>query len=259
MTGPPTPSGGERADEPSPPWARREARGEKLFRYSLCVGLPFLLAGLVAVIVALLPAVAAVPLSAALVLLVAVLVIAERRARNRALAMVALFRAVEEGDADKVRELAARGVKRAVGPALLHHAVLKGDESVVAALIEAGFDVDVKTGDTKLPASPLFAAALEGHKAIAERLIAAGADPNTRCSDPTILPGATPLHAAARGGHSDLVKMLLSAGAAADAKDAEGRTPFELAEARGHKETAALLGSLTGSPDADRGRPPTTG
>ncbi len=241
MTGPPTPSGGERAGKASPPWARREARGEKLFRYALCIGLPFLLAGLVAAVAVLLPAVAAVPLSAALVLLVAFLVIAERRTRNRILTMVAFFRAVEEGDADKVRELAAKPVKRGVGPALLYHAVLKGDESVVAALLDATFDVDAKAGDTRLPASPLFAAALEGHKAIVERLIAAGADVNARCSDPKILPGATPLHAAARGGHGEIVKILVSAGAAADAKDAEGRTPFELAEARGHKETAALL------------------
>ena len=246
MTGPPTPSGGERAGKASPPWARREARGEKLFRYALCIGLPFLLAGLVAVIVALLPAAAAVPLSAALVLLVAALVIAERRTRNRILTMVAFFRAVEEGDVDKVRELAAGGVKRAVGPALLHHAVLKGDESIVAALIEAAFDVDAKAGDNRLPASPLFAAALEGHKAIVGKLIAAGADVNARCSDPTILPGATPLHAAARRGHSEIAGMLVASGAAADAKDADDLTPLEIAEARGHKETAALLGSLTG-------------
>ncbi|MHC4502103.1 MAG: ankyrin repeat domain-containing protein [Planctomycetota bacterium] len=241
MTGPPTPSGGERADEPSPPWARREARGEKLFRYALCVGLPFLLAGVVAVMVTLLPAAAAVPLSAALVTLVAVLAIAERRARKRILTMVALFRAVEEGDAGRIRALAAGGVNRGAGPALLQHAVWKGNESVVATLLEAGFDVDAKAGNRRLAASPLFAAALEGHKAIAERLIAAGADVNARCSDPKILPGATPLHAAARGGHSEIVQMLVSSGAAADAKDAEGRTPFELAEARGHKETAALL------------------
>jgi ankyrin repeat protein len=57
----------------------------------------------------------------------------------------------------------------------------------------------------------------------------------------------TPLHAAAAGGHTGIVKLLLHFGADRLATDEEGRTPGEVAVAKGHAAVASLLGPPLGS------------
>jgi ankyrin repeat protein len=50
----------------------------------------------------------------------------------------------------------------------------------------------------------------------------------------TVMDTTGPLHEAARLGHVQIVEMLLEAGADPRRVDAEGRTPLDLAAAKGH-------------------------
>jgi ankyrin repeat protein len=55
----------------------------------------------------------------------------------------------------------------------------------------------------------------------------------------------TPLHEAARAGEIEIVRILLRAGAVPSVRDADGRTPLDLAESQHHDDVATLLRSLT--------------
>ena len=148
---------------------------------------------------------------------------------------------------------------------------LKAAESIVVAVelgnIEAvkqhlndGTEVDAKGGTGR---TPLHWAAIEGHKEIAELLIAEGADVNAKTND-----GKTPLdeainpfynkteianllhkhggkhgtiHSAAGGGDIEAVKEFLAAGADVNVKDKRGFTPLHWASISGHKEAVELL------------------
>jgi hypothetical protein len=77
---------------------------------------------------------------------------------------------------------------------------------------------------------PLRFAAIEGHAAIAEKLIAAGADVQVKDNDP--------LRWAAAKGHADTVKILLAAGADVHAKDEDA---LRRAAAAGHTEVVKTL------------------
>ena len=147
---------------------------------------------------------------------------------------------------------------------------LKAAESIVVAVelgnIEAvkqhlndGTEVNAKGGTGR---TPLHWAAIEGHKEIAELLIAEGADVNAKTND-----GKTPLdeainpfynkteianllhkhggkhgtiHSAVGGGDVEAVKEFFAAGADVNAKR-YGWTPLCEAAKEGHKEIAELL------------------
>lgn len=70
----------------------------------------------------------------------------------------------------------------------------------------------------------------------AASLLGNGGDPNAPQAR-----GSSPLHAAAARGSVVLVEMLIRKHADVAARDAEGRTPLELAEEHGHRDTAELL------------------
>jgi ankyrin repeat protein len=53
--------------------------------------------------------------------------------------------------------------------------------------------------------------------------------------------GETALHLAAECGRKDAVELLLDHGADPTARDGEGRTPADLAAARGHEEVLHFL------------------
>jgi len=148
---------------------------------------------------------------------------------------------------------------------------LKATESIVVAVelgnIEAvkqhlndGTEVNAKGGTGR---TPLHWAAIEGHKEIAELLIAEGADVNAKTND-----GKTPLdeainpfynkteianllhkhggkhgtiHSAAGGGDIEAVKKFLATGADVNVKDKRGFTPLHWASISGHKEAVELL------------------
>lgn len=132
-------------------------------------------------------------------------------------------------------------------------AVELDDLEMLELLLAAGADVDGLCG-CATGESPLWAATLFNRAAHAERLLAAGADPNLAS-----MTGNFPLHLAAMRGNERLVTLLLDHGAdptrvdqgpryprpfaPRDGEHLEqpGRTPAEWARANGHERIAARL------------------
>ena len=84
--------------------------------------------------------------------------------------------------------------------------------------------------------TPLMGVSFKGYGAIAERLLAAGADPRATNSV-----GQTALMMAAMFGHGGIVDRLLEAGASPDDVDIAGNTAISLARAQGNELMAARL------------------
>lgn len=103
----------------------------------------------------------------------------------------------------------------------------------VTALLAEYPELSHATGAHNIPV--LFFAALGGHTAIAEMLVAAGT--------PVDAPEGvnTALHGAALRGQTAMVRWLLDHEANPFTADFEGKTPYERALENGHTETAALL------------------
>jgi len=97
---------------------------------------------------------------------------------------------------------------------------------------EAQADARDDNGDT-----PLLWAAMRGNRAIADLLLAHGADVNARDT----AHGATPLHMAVRNGHRAVAELLAAHGADLKARDKEGKTPLGWAVAEHRPEIADLL------------------
>ena len=114
---------------------------------------------------------------------------------------------------------------------LFYHSITNANIEAVEQHIAAGADVNAKhmNGTT-----PLYVAALGGHKEIAELLIAKGVDVNAKNEK-----SWTPLHIAARSGHEEIAELLIEKGADLNAKDNDDGTPLDWAMQ--HPETAALL------------------
>ena len=75
------------------------------------------------------------------------------------------------------------------------------------------------------------------HTKIARLLLDAGADPNARCGS-----GLSAAHRAARAGNLGVLQLLLACGHVRwDARDADGRTPRNLAAQHAQREAVALL------------------
>lgn len=86
--------------------------------------------------------------------------------------------------------------------ASMHLAARFGHSATLNALLEAGFDVEAKAGNT-----PLYEAAIHGHINAVKVLLDKGADLEVEYD------GCTPLGAAAIHGHSTIVDILLESGA----------------------------------------------
>ena len=135
----------------------------------------------------------------------------------------------------------------------IHEAAAKGDIEAVKQHLAADTDVnamDVADGIGGL--TPLHVAALDGHKEIAELLIAEGAYVNAKNKR------GTPLHYAALSGHMEIVELLIAEGADVNAQDDDGWTPLHWPAGRDHKEIVELLiaaGADVNVKDVDGGTP----
>ncbi|XP_019614828.1 PREDICTED: uncharacterized protein LOC109462710 [Branchiostoma belcheri] len=93
----------------------------------------------------------------------------------------ALWKAADEGDTDRVKQLLAEGVNPNAADiwqeSPMHWAALNGDHEAVSALLTAGADVNARDG---IEDTPLHDAATRGHPKCAEILLQHGADTGLR-------------------------------------------------------------------------------
>jgi ankyrin repeat protein len=122
-----------------------------------------------------------------------------------------------------------------VGDTPLMIAALKGQGAMVDLLLKRGAR-PAGAADGKGLWTPLHYAALGGHDAIAERLLAAAAPVNATAPN-----GATPIMLAARGGHDRLVRRLLRAGADTRARTDADLDVVSFARRNNHPELADAI------------------
>ena len=181
-----------------------------------------------------------------------------------------LHDAAQTGSAACVRELLRAGAtvdtEAKLGMTPLHLAAERGDVEVVEALLDGGSDADRTDA---FGYTPLHTAAREGHHRTVAALLRHGADPNAADAD-----GNTPMHLAARynrprsvalmvehggdvdrpndrqltaaheaafAGNPTLMRMLEARGADVSQTDHHGRSPRDIAAARGHEQITSLL------------------
>lgn len=127
----------------------------------------------------------------------------------------------------------------------LYPAALFGHAACVQALLAAGLDPNAAPRGPSSVAHtwrPLHCAASAGHAACVSALLAGGADPEGGGLY------ATPLFGAAQAGHTECVAALLAAGANPMPPCVSGGAPVHVAAAQGHAAALRLL--LAARPDA---------
>lgn len=179
--------------------------------------------------------------------------------------MSALTDAAKAGDIAEVNRLLAAdpslvNAREANGETPLIAALYRGHRHVVDRLIEAGASVDlfaaaatgrIDIAERELAASsdavnqhaydgwtPLHLAAFFGHASLAERLLAAGANPNAVSQNSL---QNTPLHAATAGKHSEVALLLMARGADVHAVDSARLTPLHIAAENGLEDVVRAL------------------
>lgn len=116
----------------------------------------------------------------------------------------------------------------------IEYAAEEGDSETVKVLLQEKPD-RVFTTDTH-GNTPLHLAASNGHKNVAELLLA-----NKAVVDAKDNNGCTPLQGAAWNGHPDVAELLLANGADVNAKDNHGATALQKALERGYENLAETL------------------
>jgi ankyrin repeat protein len=191
-------------------------------------------------------------------------------------AYAGLFAAAARGDAEGIKRLVARGARTDVrdghNRTPLHVAAYGRHHEAMRALVAAGAAPNALEGDrydivtiaavaddvptlkvalelgcsaknitSRYDGTALIAAAHLGHAEVVRTLIAAGAPLDhvnnlgwTAVIESIVLGDGGPRHAAT-------LKALVEAGASTKLADRQGRTPLELARARGYKQMVALL------------------
>jgi len=147
--------------------------------------------------------------------------------------------APEAKPVEPVAEVASPEPPKAKAPDLsIISAAIDGNIEAVKQHLAAGADVEFDIYGL----SVLDLAAGEGHKEIAELLIAEGADVNTKPGDEE----TTPLHLAAMNGHTEVAELLIAKGADVNAKDTQSKTPLDWAKKTKIEELLRKHGGKTG-------------
>ena len=104
-------------------------------------------------------------------------------------------------------------------------------------LIDNGADVNCKANGGG-GFTPLAIAVSEGHKESVDLLLKKGADVNVTFP---IDSSTTPLHTACAWNQPEIAQILIRNGSELEAKDADGKTPLDMAVELGNKEVAEVL------------------
>ena len=145
------------------------------------------------------------------------------------------FVAIKQDNPKAITELLQRGFDpNTRDPKGFHglYLALREPSLKAAEAILASPKVDVEAR-TKEDESPLMLAALKGHREMAEKLVAKGADVNKT--------GWAPLHYAATHGHIEIIRLLLEHHAYIDAESPNGSTPLMMAAGYGTASAVKLL------------------
>jgi ankyrin repeat protein len=155
-----------------------------------------------------------------------------------------VFEAAALGRLARLEELLAADPELAVarsadGFTALHYPAFFGVGDAAAAtraLIAAGADVNARSANP-FSVLPIHSATAGNHDDVVAVLVDAGGDVNA-----TQRHGWTPLHGAAHNGSLASVERLLAAGADPAARNDDGTSAIELAQAAGHEAIVARLG-----------------
>ncbi len=109
----------------------------------------------------------------------------------------------------------------------------RGEEALAEDLLARGAEPDARDDDGY---TALMYAANQGHDGCVRSLLAHGASPNAADKQ-----GSTPLMFAAQHGHTGIAKRLLDAGADPDSRGDHGFTPLDFAQQNGHQATISVL------------------
>ena len=115
----------------------------------------------------------------------------------------------------------------------LHDATWNGHKDVAEFLLANKADVNAKDTDGS---TPLLKVAFMGHKDMADLLLANKANVNAKANN-----NWAPLHEAAFGGNKDVAELLLTNKADVNAKNNKGQTPLSVAVLNKHNEVAELI------------------
>lgn len=118
----------------------------------------------------------------------------------------------------------------------LHWGSASGNIDALRFLLEPPVNADPKAARNN-NFTPLHSAAMQGHGAVCELLIVAGADVNVQ-TDPQ---GYAPLHSAAFAGHVEAIRILLAHGADRTLINYRNETPADTARRTGQIAAIQLL------------------
>lgn len=154
-----------------------------------------------------------------------------------------LFEASTQGSCDAVAVLLHHGANAKAldfeGRSPLHLAAQRGFVGTTRRLLTAGADVGRRFGRSECSALDL--AVVDGHVEVLRSIIATHRTAAEELIDGTDSLGRTALHRAAFFNQPEALAVLVEGGASASVLDSHGRTPLDVATARGSKEAAEML------------------